>query len=195
MSVENENQDFPWGHLTEESPHLGWSCLPLSCVVSAPFFQCFIFNSLALWVFLLTSGHKPFLKEAGSYKSPMRQSIKTSTIHNKTDLPPDIQDPAGSAVMPLGDVCKEGERQGGIALWKLGVRVGEGLGWTAGSQRLKEGMDFGLHPCTSLLASRESSVFPLHPAQIFPTTSVAFSYLSRICFRAKVSSVSLEKGQ
>lgn len=102
MSVENENQDFPWGHLTEESSHLGWSCLPLSCVVSAPFFQCFIFNSLALWVLLLTSGHKPFLKEAGSYKSPIRQSIKTSTIHSKTDLPPDTEDLAGSAVMPLG---------------------------------------------------------------------------------------------
>lgn len=189
MSVENENQDFPWGHLTEESSHLGWSCLPLSCVVSAPFFQCFIFNSLALWVLLLTSGHKPFLKEAGSYKSPIRQSIKTSTIHSKTDLPPDTEDLAGSAVMPLG-VSARGWKARGYCILK--VCVCWGGCWLPEAQGR---MDFGLHPCTSLLASRESSVFPLHPAQIFPTTSVAFSYLPRICFRAKVSSVSLKKGQ
>lgn len=119
MSVENENQDFPQVTWAEESSHLGWSYLPLSCVVSDPFFQSFIFNSLALWVFLLTSGHKPFFKEAGSYKSPIRQSIKTSTIHSKTDLPPDIQDPAGSAVMPRG-CLQEGRKARGIAFWKRG---------------------------------------------------------------------------
>lgn len=53
----------------------------------------------------------------------------------------------------------------------------------------------GFYPHTSHPASGESSVFPFHPAQIFPTTSVAFSYLLRISFRAKVSSSSLKKGQ
>lgn len=59
----------------------------------------------------------------------------------------------------------------------------------------REKMDSGLDPCTFHLASRESSVFPFHPAQIFPTTSVAFSYLLRICFGAQVSPLGLTKGQ
>lgn len=167
MPVENENRDFPWGHLTEESSHLGWSCLPLSCVVSAPFFQCFIFNSLALWVFLLISGHKPFLKEAGSYKSPIRQSIKTSTIHSKTDLPPDIEDPAGSAVMPLG--CLQGGwkatgycilKGGGVGCWLPEAQGRNGL-WPP-SMHFSSGLKGELYVSTS-----SSSDFSNHISGIF----------------------------
>lgn len=86
-------------------------------------------------MFLLTSGHKPFFKEAGSYKSPIRQSIKTSTIHSKTDLPPDIQDPAGSAVMPQGVSARREKGKGYCILKEGGLLAPRGSGkeWTLAS--------------------------------------------------------------